>query len=112
MSRNLLLSGLVVASVFFLGNFSNTQAQTFKNKQVEYVDVKCHVLLASGKPMITLLRVDKVKVSSIREWLIGKTVTTPDSIKKVVVNEVYECITSEKEFKNLKVKLLDAKTAR
>jgi hypothetical protein len=107
-----LLSVLVLTNLCLLCNTVNAQESAFKNKQVEYIDVKCHVVLTSGKPMISLWRVDTNQLASIKQWIIGKKVTTPDSTKPSIVYKAFSCIAGNADFTEPKAKKLDEITAR
>ena len=112
MLRNLFVSLLAITSLFLTITFLNAQAQGFQNKQVEYTDMKCHVLLASGKPIISLWRVDINQAANIKQWIVGKKVTPQNSIKSSVVYEVFDCIAGDALFTDAKASLLDLNTAR
>jgi len=112
MLRNLFLSQLAITSLFLSSGLFNAQAQNFQNKQVEYTDIKCHVLLATGKPMISLWRIDKNQVASIKQWIVGKKVTPPNSIKPVAIYEVFDCISGDVQFIDARARRLDENTAR
>jgi hypothetical protein len=112
MLRNLLLSQLVITSLFLSTGFFNAQAQDFQNKQIDYTDIKCHVLLATGKPMISLWRIDKNQVTSIKQWIVGKKFTPPNSIKPVAIYEVFDCIAGDAKFIDARARRLDENTAR
>ncbi len=112
MLAKLLLSGLLLVNFFLLSSFVSAQEPGFKHKQLEYTDVKCHVMLTTGKPMISLWRIGKKQEASIKQWIVGKKVTQPNSIESSVVYKVFSCIAGDAEFTDAKAKQLDENTAR
>lgn len=69
-------------------------------------------MLTSGKPMISLWRIDDTHKKTIKQWLVGKKVTPPDSTQSSVVYKVFSCVAGNEEFTDAKAKHLDEKTAR
>ncbi len=112
MLAKLLLSGIILGNLSFLNGFVSAQEPAFKSKQLDYTDVKCHVMLTSGKPMISLWRIGKKQEATIKQWIVGKKVTQPNSIESSVVYKVFNCVAGDAEFTDAKAKQLDESTAR
>jgi hypothetical protein len=112
MLAKLSIPALLPITFCLLSNCVNAQESGYKNKQVEYSDVKCHVVLTTGKAMISLWRIDKNQLTNIKQWIVGKKVTLPDSTKPSVVYKALSCIAGDAEFTSAKAKLLDENTAR
>jgi hypothetical protein len=51
-------------------------------------------------------------VVSIKQWIVGKKVTPPNSIKPVAIYEVFDCIAGDVKFIDAKARRLDENTAR
>jgi hypothetical protein len=107
-----LFSALILTSSFLLITGVSALELGYQSKKLEYTDVKCHVMLTSGKPMISLWRIGKKQNETIKQWLVGKKVTPPDSTESSVVYKVFSCVAGDEEFTNAKARRLDETTAR
>jgi hypothetical protein len=112
MLAKLSIPALLTILFCLLSNSVKAQESGYKNKQGEYTDIKCHVVLTSGKAMISLWRIDRDKLTNIKQWIVGKQVTLPDSTKPSVIYKALSCIAGDAEFTSAKAKLLDENTAR
>jgi hypothetical protein len=102
---------LLIISFLSIFIICSAQAKYKKSAQPNQVDVKCHVRLSNELAMISLWRVNEENLATIEDWIVGKSVTPPDSINKVPIIKVFECTTREKKFKSVTAQRLYSNTA-
>jgi hypothetical protein len=73
------------------------------------VDVKCHIELVGGKPLIYFARVKESQVNKLVDTLANRKVPTPFSKERQRVYRAFECVLLKAKFNSVKAnQLFDA----
>tara|TARA_R110000744_G_scaffold103392_2_gene198245 strand:+ start:2340 stop:2663 length:324 start_codon:yes stop_codon:yes gene_type:complete len=102
---------LIVSSILLINLSTNALAANTSAKN-RSVDVKCHVELASGKPLIYLANVKENQLNKLVDTLTNRKIFTPYDKKKQKVSQAFECVLMEAKFNSAKANELFDKQPR